>query len=56
MNQPIVIEELQKAIKQLKPGKTSGPDMNELIINGGPNIHNTLLNVFNEILITKKIP
>ena len=58
MNQPIVIEELQKAIKQLKPGKASGPDMipNELIINGGPNIHNTLLNVFNEILITEKIP
>ena len=58
MNQPIVIEELQKAIKQLKPGKASGPDMipNELIINGGPNIHNTLLNVFNEILKTEKIP
>ena len=39
MNQPIIIEEIQKATKQLKTGKASGPDMipNELMINGGPN-------------------
>ena len=58
MNEPINMNEITKAIKQLKKRKACGPDgiPNEVLIFGGHGIHRILLGMFNTILETENIP
>ncbi len=51
-------KELEKAIKKLKNGKSTGPDSirNEMIKKGGDNLHRTLNTLFNRILMSGIYP
>ena len=58
MSLPPSSEEMNKAIKNMKPGKAPGPDNIplELITHGGPELKNRLLNLILKIWETKTVP
>ena len=58
LNTPIVVEELEGAIKKLKRGKSSGPDgiIPEHILFGGQNLRLWLINIFNAIINLESVP
>lgn len=58
LTRPITAEEVQLAIKQLKPNKAPGPDglTNEFYKTLGPKLIDTLVVVFNDLLDGKDLP
>ena len=55
---PVTIDELQHAIKSLKPNKAPGPDaiVAEMFKHGGNILHNYILELINKMLSSRKTP
>lgn len=55
---PVTLDELQHAIKLLKPNKAPGPDsiVAEMFKHGGNSLHNYLLELINTMLSTRATP
>ena len=58
LDEPFNEDELDKAIKNMNPGKSPGPDgiLRETIMYGGHTLKNYLLTFFNLFWITELIP
>jgi hypothetical protein len=54
----ITLQELKSTLRSVKNGKSTGPDKisNEMIINGGDNLHNAVVHMFNIIIKHGKYP